>query len=211
MSFMKFLYFNLLTFNVLFIADLPKVPVIDLGFLVSTSGADANENFRKIKGVIKEFVDKYGKERLRYSVILSGDKPSVKWRFSDIFPTDDSLKRFVDALPIPTSAGFLDKGLEEARKLFQLESRPDAEKILVVIADKRSGSDAVKTPKAAQQLDDDNVVIISVALHDGDTSELKNITAQVRNFIKGNKTLSTEDLAVIIMDKVVQGNFISAE
>lgn len=189
------------------IADLPSVPVVDLTFVVAVgSVTDANANYRKIKDIIKKVIDHYGKERIGYSLIVSGETPLIKVRFSEIFPTDDSLKAFVDSLPIPTRVGFLDKALEKAKELFKIESRSVAEKILVVISDKKSESDPVKTQKSAEKLDDNNIVIIAVALDDEDnTSELKNITSQVRNFIKANRTFSTKDLADLIMDRVEQG------
>ena len=187
-------------------AELPKVSEIDLGFLISANAVSADENFQKIKDVINEIIDQYGKERLRYSVIVFGDTPSVKVRFNEIYQTEERLKRFVDTLPKPTGAPALDKALEEAKKLFESEARPDAQKILVVIADKKSESDEKEVDRAAEELEEVDVVVISVALHgEADSSELRNITPQVRNLIEANKTMSAKDLAKSIMNKVLRG------
>ena len=79
-----------------------KVPEMDIGFAVNARSIKANENFRKMKEVIKEMIDSFGRTKIRYTVMVIGDEPVMEISFSDVFPSDMDLKRQLDTLSIPT-------------------------------------------------------------------------------------------------------------
>ena len=188
------------------ITDLPKIPYVDLGFAISATATSAGENYLKMKEIMKEIVDKYGLGRVRYTVITFGRNSDVKIRFNDNFPSEEKLKTFLEAVPRSSGGADLAQALERAKEVFSEDSRPEVKKILVVIIDKKSDSKVEDVRKAATHLDDNDVTVIGVALHDeADLKELGNITTNNRNLIVANSTASPTQLAEEIMSNALKG------
>jgi len=58
------------------------------------------------------------------------------FRFTTTYPTDRDLRIALGLVP-RSPGGALDKALQMAKDLYEKEGRPDAEKIMVVIMDKK--------------------------------------------------------------------------
>ena len=80
-----------------------KVPEMDIAFAISARAIKANENFLKMKEIIKEIVDSFGRTNIRYSVIIIGDVPHVGFSFRDVFPAVKDIKKRLDALTASSS------------------------------------------------------------------------------------------------------------
>lgn len=139
---------------------------MDLAFVISTTAVDQDKNFEKTKEIIKQTVEKFGLQRVRYSLITFGATPDVRIRFDNVFDTEEELGNLVDNVKKAVGAAALDKALEEVRYLFALaeETRPDASKVVVVITDKKSDSTEDDVKAASKKLKEDGVRVIAVVL-----------------------------------------------
>ena len=173
----------------------------DLAFALSASGIEANNNFQKMKDIVKSMVVKYGSHKIRYSVIIYGENPSIKLRFSDIFRSDKNLISFIDIIPRTLGVPSLEKALTEAKKVFKESPREKARKVLVVIADKKSGSAPDDVKGKARPLVDAGIKVIPVALgNNADSAELMLTTPDNSSLIVAKSTDKPED----IVDKIIR-------
>ena len=180
--------------------------MVNLIFAISALSSNANDKFQKMKDIIKTMVDEYGKERIHYSLIVFGDKPSVELRFSRPFDTDGELKAFIDLKRRATDGANLDSALKKASGLFDEYQREGAKKVLVVIMDKKSTSDGKDVKNMATSLWDDDVEVIPIAFGgESDEDELKTITRHVDNLIPAYLANKTNKIAMEIMDKMRKG------
>ena len=180
--------------------------MVNLIFAISALSSNANDKFQKMKDIIKNMVDEYGKERIHYSLIVFGDEPSVELRFSNTFDTDGQLKAFIDAKRRATDGVNLDSALKKAYELFDEYQREGAKNVLVVIMDKKSTSDVKDVKNTAMSLWDDDVEVIPIAFgRESDEDELKSITPHVDNVIPAYVTNKTNKIAMEIMDKMRKG------
>lgn len=127
---MKFLISFLLTFPCilpLFLA-IETIPEMDISFVISATAIDANTNFKTMKGVVQAAIDRYGADRLRYSVVVFGNIPALQLQFTSKFPSDEDFKKFVENIPRKSGTA-LDKSLELARNEFNRNSRSGAKKV----------------------------------------------------------------------------------
>ena len=85
--------------------DISKVQEMDIGFAIGARATKATENFRQMKDIVKAIIAKYGRTKIRYSIIVVSDEPVVKISFGDSFPSDEDLKRRLDMLPAPSGKG----------------------------------------------------------------------------------------------------------
>ena len=107
---------------------IPDVPTVDLAFALSATAADADTNFKLMKDTITSFADMYGMSKINYAVIAYGETPR-RWVDFQNQPSDfEALKKMVDDVSRETGVVALDKGLEEAKKLFD-SARPHARKV----------------------------------------------------------------------------------
>ena len=158
---------------------------------------------------MNEMVDRYGRGKVKYGLIVFGDTPVTKITLQDDFPTDDSLKRFIDSVPRGSGGPALDKALEEARKLFQTSGRSQAKKILVVISDKQSTSRPVDVQDKARalELQGTDLVIAVVIGNEGDPKEMSHVTSDKGDVIPAKTSDKPKDIADKIAERIRQGEF----
>lgn len=118
------------------------------------------------------------------------------------------LKDAIDSAPPSTGRSNLDKGLEEAQKLFDDRNgvRREAKDVLVIVTDKRSTGDNRNAKEVAMNLAKDGVKIITVAIGSGpDFSNLKIVTPIKDNILNATKESdSPTKIAEAIMGKAKQ-------
>lgn len=195
---------------ILFVANLivenPAIPVVDLGFAISATAANAKQHFKKMQEVIKTFIDKYGSHRVAYSVLTFGSTPTIRVRFSDSANSDEVLKQSVENIPQnPGTPASLAKALEGAEDLFKASNgaRDDAVKVLVVITDKKSDSMAHDVKKAAEILDEKDIRVIGIALGEEVDGELVNVTDIEGDVINTTDSSSPAKIAEEVMKRLL--------
>ena len=110
-----------------------QLPETNLAFAISATGLEAEETHTFMKDIIKWIIDKYGTQRLEYSVIVYGGSASTQVTFGEIFDTDDELIKVVGSMPRVSGAPSLDKALEAAKDQFESPLiRPNAAKVMRV-------------------------------------------------------------------------------
>lgn len=153
--------------------------------------------------MIKSFIDKYAMHRLNYGIIAYGFKPSVELTLVDSSKPD--VKQRVDSIRIPPGTPYLAKALELGEKLL-IPGRPDAKKVLVIIADVKSGSWPTKVKLAVESLTDKDIRIFAVAVgNEADPSELAIASGSSENTINSSNTDEPEMIRESLMEKIRQG------
>lgn len=198
--------YSLILEPVYFLLDLPVIPDIDLGFVISATGVASNENFNLIKEAVAKLIELHGKERVRYSIIVFGDTPTVRLRFSDGFGSEEVMKVFVTGITNTRQGSALDKALKKAKDQFDQDGRAHAKKILVVVTDKKSDSSAESVKMAAKSLEKSGIKVIPIAIGtEADVSELKKITTNKKNLIDARKPTDANSIAERIVLHALQG------
>lgn len=163
-----------------------KIPAIDLGFAITATGAQANQNFQKMKEILTSIVDSYGIEDVHYAGIVFGVTTRRRLSFSDRFSKPEDVKFFINTFPRLSGGPDLSKALEEGRKLFGKGEgvRQDAKQVFVVITDKKSISSPEEVEAAAKPFTDANIHVIAIAVGDeADPLELRKTTPSTRDVI----------------------------
>ena len=177
-----------------------------IGFVLSAKAASSRNNFNTMKEIIANIIDGYGKERIRYSVVVFGDVPKVKLRFQDYFTNEEDMKMFVRSITNTLRGSALNKALEKARTQFDQAGGGEVKKVLVVITDKRSESTTESVTLASKLLKSDEIKVIPVALGtEADISELGKTTEDKRNLIDASKPPDFRDIAHKIMKIAIKG------
>lgn len=66
--------------TMLIFLDKREIPPIDMGFVISATAVEADDNFKQMKNIIDRMILKYGSKTIRYSMIVFGDRPDIKIR-----------------------------------------------------------------------------------------------------------------------------------
>ena len=203
-----FLYLNLL-FICLFtdyILVPPVVPKIDLVFAISAVSSTADEVLQTTQDAITSIIDKYGTNNIHYGVILFG-REAVSVIDLASYSTSEQLKDLVTELPVLKGGPALDEALERAGKMFTSPRvRKDANKILVVITDKKTSSNLNNVITEANKLQDMAVTVISIGMgSEADKNELQEITPDVSDVILISKVDDPDDLKRKMMEKILKG------
>ena len=141
--------------------------------------------------------------RLQYGIISYGSTPKIELSLEDSLKPD--VKQRVEAIDLPSGTPDLATSLQLGEKLL-IPGRPNAEKVLVVITDTKSGSSAWKIKLAAEYLDDKDIRVFSVAIgSEADPAELAIASGSKKNVINSSNTDEPEKIREDIMDKIRQG------
>lgn len=109
-----------------------QLPETNLAFAISATGLQAEETHAFMKDIIKWIMDKYGTERLEYSVIVYGGSASTQVTFGEIFDSDAELIKAVGSVPRVLGGPSLDEALEAAKDQFESPLiRPNAAKVML--------------------------------------------------------------------------------
>ena len=176
-----------------------------MGFAISATAANAKEHFEKMQEVIKTFIEKYGSQRMAYSVLTFGSTPTIHVRFNDSASADNLLMRYVENIPQNPGTASLDKALEGARDLFKASNgaRSNALKVLVVITDKNSDSKAPDVKVWAEILDEKDIRVIGVALGNETGGELDEVTGITEDVMNVTDTTSPAKIVEKVMERVL--------
>ena len=121
------------------------------------------------KDVMAGIMRNYSTNLIHYAVVLYGDKASVLLKFSDGVTNPDDLVTLVRSASTVPGGSALDVAIQKAKQLFIEDDgvRPDARKILVIFTDDESSGDKEVAKSIAEDLTDNLVTIITVAVGDG--------------------------------------------
>lgn len=158
-----------------------------------------------MKDIIKSMIDRYGTFSIQYAVITFGNVPITRISFNAAFLDEQALKSLVDSVQ-KSSGALLDSALAEAKNFFETQGRPNAKKVLVVIADKKSSSSLNDVEDQANSLEEDDIKVIPVALgKESDHSELTVTTPNKENLVDIDEGDDPDETAEIIMLKALRG------
>ena len=193
------------TFHNLSLVDPPTIPEMDLVFALSANAVKDGEHFQQMKNIVRALIDKYGTTRLQYAVITFGNVPRIAMSFSAASRGEEALRRLLDSLQ-KSSGALLDKALEESKLLFEAKGRRNAQRVLVVITDKKSDSSVEDVENQAKSLEDSDIKVIPVLLgKESDVRELGKTTPNKENLISVDEGDDPSVTSEIILRKAVEG------
>ena len=162
-----------------------------------------------MKDTVNAIIEKYGiGKRLRYGLIVFGNQAEQILNFGEELNNINSLKTYISLSKRQPGEPDLQKGLEEARQLFDQRSmRPGVKSVLVVIIDKKSVSNPESVREAVKPLEEQNVKVIPVAIGQlADADELERITPNKGYLLKTERMFDADETADRIMEKVLKGD-----
>ena len=154
-----------------------------------------------MKDIIKSIANKYSTDRIQYGLITFHYEASIKLPFNG--SSSETFVSLINFLPSETGGPALDKALDAAVILFEGDGvRYDAQKVLVVMMDKRSSGSDVDALKTAMELKEKGVNIITVAVgSEAYPNNLRNITSNPGNVINTTTTEEPEGVGNKIIEK----------
>lgn len=154
--------------------------------------------------MIKSFIDKYAMHRLQYGIISYGSTPKIELSLEDSLKPD--VKQRVEAIRLPRSTPELAKSLQLGEQLL-ISGRPNADKVLVVITDVKSGSSPRQIKLVAEYLDNKDIRVFAVAIgSEADSAELAIASGSKKNVMNSSNTDEPGRIREHIMDKIRQGS-----
>lgn len=192
-------------------ADKPKLPELDLAFVISTSASNFGNNLKKIKEIIKDIVNKYGINKMHYSLGTLGNKLNIVVEFNQEVDDNAEFMALVDSIPTVKGGSDLAKALEESPVMFteQKGGRPNAKKILVVIIDNKSDSTSDEIDDAASVVKEAGIRVIPVGLDKADEVELDKTTAVEEDVLTPSGDKTAQDISKAIMARALNGKDIT--
>lgn len=180
--------------------------MIDLVFALSATSAKSARSYELMKNTVKAFINKYGVNKIHYSIIVYGHSVIRVVNFNRAFPISvNDLKAAIDKQPALEGGPLLKDALQEAFRVFnETVGRPGAKKVLVVITDKNSGAPSNALANAVRPLEDSRVLVISVGIGDVDRSELNVISPNPLDVISARLNVKPSVLAERIMDRILR-------
>lgn len=181
----------------------PIPPEVDLGFVISAGSTDATATLQQIKDVIKSFIDKYATYRLRYGIVSYGSTPRVELTLRDSLNPD--VTQQVDAILRPGGTPDLAKALQLGEQLLS-SARPNAQRVLVIITDVKSGSSPSKVKLVAKSLVNKDIRVFAVSVgKEADRTELITASGSGKNIINSSNTDEPGKVREEIMERIRQG------
>ena len=187
------------------------LPKIDLMFLLSSQSSKSFKTFPYMKDVVTNIMQNYSTNQIHYAVVLYGNEPSVVLKFSDGITDPDQLVELVSSASNIPGGSALDKALQKAKQLFTDDDavRPDARQILVVMTDDESSGDKEVAKGVAQDLIDNHVTIITVAVgSEVDSNELGTLTPTDGDSMNTTSDEDPEKTSEEIIRLIAQGTFL---
>ncbi|KAL9959434.1 hypothetical protein ACROYT_G032758 [Oculina patagonica] len=186
----------------------PNIPLIDLVFALSATSANSVRSYELMQNTLKAFINKYGVNKIHYSIIVYGDSVIRVVSFNRTFPISASdLKAAIYRQPALFGGPVLKDALQEAFRIFnETVGRPGARKVLVVITDKNSGAPSNALANAVRPLEDNWVLVISVGVGYVERSELNVISPNPLDVISARLKINPSVLAERIMDRILRRN-----
>lgn len=197
-----------LTFHCLFVSvSDPNMPNINLAIAISATSASSNQSYELMTNTIKQFIDKYGVDKIHYSLVVYGDSVVRVVNFNHTFPPSASdLKAAIDSQPSIRGGPVLEEALVEAFRVFnETEGRPGAKDVLVVMTDENSGADSNSLSTAVKPVEDLGVLVLSVGAGTSvDRTELSVISPNPLDVISPALGANPSELADRIMERILR-------
>ncbi|XP_032218274.2 uncharacterized protein LOC116601510 isoform X2 [Nematostella vectensis] len=157
---------------------------IDVVYLMDTSGSISQDDYRREKQFVKDLarIFRVGDEASHASAIIYNDDAHVQSKLGEHRSTE-AFSKSVDAIPYLHGRTRIDRGLEEATKMFK-SAREGVSKVLIVLTDGRQtpDPDAIPLDQASQPLKNDGVDIYAVGVGSKiDEKELHQIASKDSN------------------------------
>ena len=163
-----------------------------------------------MKEAISSITERFETTNIRYALLTFGDSVSREVNFTSDLPGPEALKKALEKMNQPSGVPDLEAALLEAKVMFkQATHRPGAKKVLVLIMDKKSSSDAGAVKDGAKPLEDDNIKVVPVAIgSEASVPELEKTTTNKKYIVTVEKDEDPERLGEEIMRKALKSEYV---
>ncbi|XP_067876037.1 von Willebrand factor A domain-containing protein 2-like [Heterodontus francisci] len=149
---------------------------LDLVFAVDASGNVGRQNFRQIKGFVRNVISQFDidKELTQVAMVIYSNKPRTLFNL-DSFDSEGKIKRAISSGPFLDGSAHTGKALKyilEDTLSIQKGARPGIHKFVVMITDGKSSDDVVAD---AEQLRHNGITIIVLGETDSQATSLLRI------------------------------------
>ena len=171
------------------------MPEIDVVFALTATTGDADDTYQRMKDAVEIITDMYGMNRLRYSFIVYGTLPNIRFDFKTNFPRRESLKYFIEQARRETGRPDTKELLDKAMQIVKDSSvRPSAKKILVLLTDGASYDNPKEVESSIKAMEEQGVPVLIFALISNPQTDFE-----------FPKTVEPRELAEKVMEKVLAG------
>ncbi|XP_048384895.1 von Willebrand factor A domain-containing protein 2-like isoform X1 [Stegostoma tigrinum] len=156
---------------------------LDLVFAVDASGQAGRQNFRQIKGFVRNIVSHFDidKDLTQVAMVIYSDKPRTLFNL-DSFDSEGKIKRAISSGPFLDGSAHTGKALkyiQEDTLSIQKGARPGINKVVVVITNGQSSDDIVPN---AEELRHSGITVIALGMADTRATALLRIAGS-RKFV----------------------------
>lgn len=171
---------------------------------------NAVEIFQKMKETIKAVVNNYGVNEIRYGLIVFGSDSTTRITFNNSYSPDE-LNGFITNIPRRGGGPSFANAFKDAENLFSPNqgSRPDANKVLVLMTDKKYTDFLEDLTRGVKTLTMRNIRIIPVGIGNAaDRIGLSAVASESSDVLLISKEENPKSLAKKIMEKASSGELI---
>ncbi|XP_078090638.1 von Willebrand factor A domain-containing protein 2-like [Mustelus asterias] len=149
---------------------------LDLVFTVDASGNVGRQNFRQIKGFVRNIISHFDidKDLTQVAMVIYSNKPRTLFNL-DSFDSEGKIKRAISSGPFLGGSAHTGKALKyilEDTLAIQKGARPGIHKVVVMITDGQSSDDVVPE---AEQLRQNGIAVFVLGVADAQTTPLLRI------------------------------------
>ena len=113
---------------------------MDIGFALSATTVDSLAIFTLMKNIIVTIIERYGVDRVKFSVIVYGSVVTTQLGdFNRDFTQEDLIRAVNNTTPNPGPVN-LDQALKQAVFIFKSTARSNAKRVFVVFTDTQTGN-----------------------------------------------------------------------
>ena len=187
------------------------IPLIDIGFALSATSSAFQDIFSKMKNIIRTIIERYGVERVKFSLIVYGQNVTTVLGDFERRLTQGDLINYVNSLQQIPGNKNLDSALLEAERIFRQRTRPNSKKVFVVLTDSVSTlSNANSLLINTAELRKSDVFILSVGFGsqtDQVGNQMNSVVFAPRDYIAVPNYTAERDVVVAetIMFKALEG------
>ncbi|XP_046848822.1 collagen alpha-3(VI) chain-like isoform X2 [Xenia sp. Carnegie-2017] len=148
------------------VTEAPSKELVDVTFVMGSSGIEGDMIFEKEKEIIQSFVDALKSNDTQIAVVNYGnDDAKVEAKVGQ-FKDKEDLMSCVNKQTRLGDGKALGKALDKTEKVLSETGRPGIRKAVVVFANGRSGSDNISLAKKARDLHGNDVKVVAVGIGD---------------------------------------------
>ena len=169
---------------------------------MGSANPKARDTFDEEKQIVINLIKTPKDTSAKYGIVQFGEEPDTKIPLGSK-DDEEKLKEYVKILPWKEEGKSLDKGIKKAGMEFEKNSRPGAQKVLIIFVDGNDENDEEDISEAARPLKNKNIEIIPVVMGDVDEDKIKQLISKNKKPKRGK---DPRELTELVAEEALIGN-----